>query len=586
VQLLFAEGATSGPVFEFLVLFAVILLGPIIVKRLGLPGLIGLVLGGFAIGAHGLGLIHAGNQTVPELGHLGLLYLMFVAGLELDLRVLQEYRRAAVGLGLLAFAVPGLAGVGVGWALGWTVPAMCLLGALVSSHTLIVYPTLRDAGLGNNRAVATAVGATVLTDTLALIVLAVVAGSETDSGSPALILGKIALGFVVLIGVALLVLPRLVDAGLRQWGADPVARYLVIIVALLLMAMLAQLFGIEGIVGAFFAGIALNRLVPNEGPSMERLEFFGSAVFVPVFLVSIGLLLDPSVMFTGEALRLAAFIIAAALGGKAVACWLAGSLLGFSRPERAAMYVLTAPQAAATLAVTLIGFEIGLFGTTVVNAVLVLILVSIVVSAVLTEKLIDWMPARAGGTPPLGAKILVVAPSTGPTDAAVRASTLLARPDGGHSDVLITRSATQPALDPTGLREVERRVHRHGFDGHLRTEVGELADAVNKALVAGGHSLLIVDDPTFDTSPGRVPLLVIDGVRSKPESVLLVDRAGETNGVAGEVARRLQQDLRGNRLFRRLSGSASEGFGRVTVRGAPTPRRVEEVEGQTPLTEA
>src|SRR3954469_25731481 len=137
VTVLLTQEATHGPVFEFLVLFAVILLGPIVVARLGLPGLVGLVVGGFVIGAHGLGVIHAGNQTIPELGHLGLLYLMFVAGLELDLQILKEYRRAAVGLGLIAFAIPGLLGLAVGTILGWSVPAMLLLGSLVASHTLL-----------------------------------------------------------------------------------------------------------------------------------------------------------------------------------------------------------------------------------------------------------------------------------------------------------------------------------------------------------------------------------------------------------------------------------------------------------------
>src|SRR3954467_2271108 len=134
--------APSGPVFEFFVLFAVILFGPIVFTRFRLPGLIGLLLGGFAIGPHGLGLIASGNHTVPELGHLGLLYLMFVAGLELDLGQLKAYRRAAVGLGLLAFAIPFGIGIAAGQALGWSVPASALLGALFSSHTLIVYPTL------------------------------------------------------------------------------------------------------------------------------------------------------------------------------------------------------------------------------------------------------------------------------------------------------------------------------------------------------------------------------------------------------------------------------------------------------------
>ena len=133
--------APSGPVLEFLVVFAVILFGPVVVRRLGLPGLIGLLVGGFAIGPHGLGLIAAGDQTVPALGQLGLLYLMFIAGLELDLHVLRERRNSAVALGLVAFAVPLTAGLVIGFALGWSVAATVLLGALFSSHTLIVYPT-------------------------------------------------------------------------------------------------------------------------------------------------------------------------------------------------------------------------------------------------------------------------------------------------------------------------------------------------------------------------------------------------------------------------------------------------------------
>ena len=541
MTVLFAIQSPSGPVLEFLVLFAVILLGPIVFNRLGLPGLIGLVLGGYLIGSHGLGLIGAGNQTVPELGQLGLLYLMFVAGLELDLRVLKDYRKAAVGFGLIAFAIPFLLGACVGIALGWSVPAICLLGALLSSHTLIVYPTIRDAGLGGNPAIASAVGATVLTDTLALIVLAIVAGTQTGSGSIEIILLEIAIGLAVLIAVGLFVLPRAVDFALRGWGSDRVARYVVIIVALLLMAMLAQVFGIEPIVGAFFAGLALNRLVPNEGPSMERIEFFGAAVFIPVFLVSIGLLLEPSVMFTGHTLGLAALLIAAALGGKAIACGLAGPLMGFSRLERLGMYVLTIPQAAATLAATLIGFEIGVFGTTVVNAVLVLILVSIVVAAFLAQRVVKLMPAHVEHTPPIGSRILVVTTATGPSEAAVRVATLLARTDGGHSDVLVTSVGGERL--PTGieLRALERRIFRHGFDGHLRTGVTSVADAVSHSVLAGEPSLVLVDDPSFVCPPGPVPVLVLQGTTASPDSVRLIPAAGPGDGVADEIRRRLER---------------------------------------------
>jgi Kef-type K+ transport system membrane component KefB len=542
----------SGVVPEFLVLFSVILFGPIVFRRLGMPGLIGLLLGGFAIGPHGLALISAGNHTVPELGHLGLLYLMFVAGLELDLRVLRDYRRAAVVVGLLAFAVPFALGLGIGSALGWSLPATCLLGALFSSHTLITYPTLRDAGLAGNPAVAAAVGATVLTDVLALGVLAVVAGTQTASSSVPVVLAEIGIGLVVLLVVGLLALPRAVDAGLRRWGADGVARYLVIIVALLFMAMLAEVFGIEGIVGAFFAGLALNRLVPNEGPSMERVEFFGSAVFVPVFLVSIGLLLDPSVMFTGETLGLAGLVCVGAIGGKAIACWLAGWLLGFDTSDRAAMFVLTTPQAAATLAVTLIGFEIGLFGTSLVNAVLVLIFVSIVVAALLAQKVVEWVPARAGHEPALGERVLVVTPSTGPSDAAVRAATLLARPDGGHGDVVIIRTKDESGRDPTILPRIEKRVLRHGFEARVRTAVDDLEQVVANAVLTAEPSLVIVDDPTFDAFPGRVPVLVVQETGRGPGAMRMIVEGDEGGGLEAEVTRRLARgEPRANRFLRR-----------------------------------
>jgi len=217
----------------------------------------------------------------------------------------------------------------------------------------------------------------------------------------------------------------------------------------------------------------------------------------------------------------------------AIACTLAGPLYKFSRAQTVAMYVLTIPQAAATLAVTLIGFEIGLFGTSVVNAVLVLILVSIVVAALIAQRVVAALPAHVSLRPPLGGKVLVVTSSTGPSDAAVRAATLITRPDGGHSDVLITRTASEPRPDPTVLRALEKRIFSHGFDGHVRTEVGHLPDAVRHAQLAAEASLVIVDDAGFDASPGVVPLLVLDN--GAPQIVADDD----SNGVAAEIERRL-----------------------------------------------
>ncbi len=307
--------APSGTAWQFLVLFLVVIVGPPLLQQARVPGILGLLIGGFVIGPNGLNLIGAGNTTVPQLGQLGLLYLMFVAGVELDLGLIRVHRRAVMLLGVSAFGLPMLLGTAVGFSLHWESAAALLLGSMMASHTLLVYPAVRNAGLGAHRAAATAVGATVITDTLSLTVLAFVSGSQVDGGSTASIGLQVGLGLVLLGVFSMLILPRLVQLAFRYLGTDRMVRYLLAIASFLAAATLAQSLGIEPIVGAFFAGLGLNRLVPNEGPLMERIDFFGSAVFVPIFLVTVGFLLKPSVMVEGETLKLAGlFILAAFLG--------------------------------------------------------------------------------------------------------------------------------------------------------------------------------------------------------------------------------------------------------------------------------
>ena len=281
-------------------LFVVVIIGPPLLRRARLPGIIGLLLGGFLIGPHGLDLIGAGNTTVPELGQLGLLYLMFVAGVELDLALLRVHRRAVIAFGLITFAIPMTLGTVIGFSQHWERPAALLLGSLLTSHTLLVYPTVRDAGLSTHAAVATAVGATVLTDTASLVVLAAVSGSQLDGGSAGNDRPTDRIG------------PRRSDhlypgrpsaggsAGLPAAGYRPRRP---------LPARDRLVPGRRHARGqlrhrrhrrAFFAGLGMNRLVPNEGPLMDRIDFFGAAVFIPIFLVTVGMLLGPRVMFEAE----------------------------------------------------------------------------------------------------------------------------------------------------------------------------------------------------------------------------------------------------------------------------------------------
>ena len=492
----------EGAAFDFLLLFVVVLAGPAIISRAKIPGIIGLLVGGWAIGPHGLNLIGQGNQTVPELGQFGLLYLMFVAGLELDLGVLSVYRRQAVAFGLASFTFPFLCGIAVGHGLGFVAAAAILLGSLAASHTLITYPLLRDAGLGRNPAVATAVGATVLTDTLSLIVLAVVSGTQTGSGSTAAIMVELVVGLCTLVVFSLVVLPRAAMWTFRRLGSDRSVRFLVAVIAFLAAASVAQVFSIEGIVGAFFAGLGLNRLVPNEGQTMHQIDFFGSAVFVPIFLVSTGLLLDPSVMFELKTLKYAALFILGCMGGKALAAVFAHAFLGVPRTEAGLLWVVSIPQAAATLAATTVGFEIGLFSTAVVNAVLVLILVSIITSTLLVPTFAKRVKVPDAGEPALGERVVLAVHHEQPSAAATQLAARLAHRDGGVVQTLLVRHSTNGAGDRQAMDGLAKLSAREGFDGDVHLAVDR---STAHAVVHGANDLgasLVVVETDLDADDG------------------------------------------------------------------------------------
>jgi len=442
----------EAPDFTFLVVFAVILVGPLVIRRFKVPGIIGMLVGGLLIGPHVFGFLGSGETTIPNLGNFGLLYLMFMAGLELDLKMVNAHRRETLLYAALTFALPMGLGMVVARALGFGWMASVLLGSLLASHTLIVYPTIKEMGRGDNRAVVTGVGATAVTDTLTLIVLAVVQGLTTTNheGAGAVVL-QIVVGMAVLGIGSFVVLPLLARFFLGRYGTARPTRYVFALVAMLGIASLGDAFGIDGIIGAFFAGLALNQVVPNEGDLMERLDFFGGAFFIPVFLVSVGLRIIPSVMIQPETLQMAAWFIAACFVGKGLASVLTRPLLRYGWPEVGILFSLTIPQAAATLAAAQIGYDIGLFSNTVLNAILVLISVSLVLSAVITPIFTRRLEAHVSADYEPGKRVLLVlvldTPARrAPAELAVR----LAQSDGGVviPIVVVTESAVGLASRP------------------------------------------------------------------------------------------------------------------------------------------
>ena len=556
----------TGPAWEFLVLFVVVIIGPPLLQRARLPGIIGLLLGGYAIGPHGLNLIGAGNTTIPDLGQVGLLYLMFVAGVELDLGLLRVHRRAVIAFGLLSFTLPMLFGTAIGFSLSWGAPAALLLGSLLASHTLLVYPAVRNAGLTTVPAVATAVGATVLTDTASLVVLAAVSGSQLDGGGPASIALQIVVGLGVLLVFTLVVLPRLARLAFRELGTDRIVRYLIAIAAFLAAATLAGSFGIEGIVGAFFAGLGLNRLVPNEGPLMDRIDFFGAAVFIPIFLVTVGMLLEPSVMIQGETLKLAALFIVASIGGKAVASGVARVGLGFSPSEAMLMLGLTVPQAAATLAATVIGFNIGLFDQSVVNAVLVLILVSIVAATLLVERAKARVPVPGKSSRNLGKRVLVALDDPRQAALAFAIGARIAAPDSG----VVRGFLACPPREADAFKPQLEQLRAAGFAVGFDTDPALLVDP---SLAEGVINAAAVQEPSFVligqrrvaaasalSSPGEAvaaystsPVAIVIGDATGIREVVLIETERSRDAQSDDTAVGLAAELASRIGRRRVS---------------------------------
>ncbi len=384
-MLLGIEFPPTSAEWVFFVSFSVILLGPLLFERLGFPGIIGVILGGLLVGPGVLDWVQR-EGVVESLGDLGILFLMFLAGLELDLDEFAANRRGALTFGALTFTIPFVLGIAVAASFDYGLATALLFGSLWASHTLVAYPIVQEHGLLRDRAVGIAGGGTVMTDTLALSVLAVVAGSVASDARPIGVLLEVAVGIVILAAFCAFVLPwvtRWVFAGVGQHRG---ARFLFIAVALTAAALVADRAGIEGIVGAFFAGLALNRLVPSRSRLMEQIEFVGGVLLIPFFLLSTGMLIDPEAFTERRVIALALISLAVVFIGKLAAALISARLLGLSRPQGRLLFGLSLAQAAATLAAVTIGVDIGLFDTPLLNATLIVVLVTVLVSSILTRS--------------------------------------------------------------------------------------------------------------------------------------------------------------------------------------------------------
>lgn len=386
----------KNPVIIFSLVLFIILFAPILLKKIKVPHIIGLIVAGVIIGPYALNLMRR-DSSIVLFGTVGLLYIMFLAGLEIDLKEFKKNKGKILTFGLFTFLFPLVIGSLAGYyILGYSLLSSILLASMFSTHTLVSYPIVSKYGIAKNRAVAMTVGGTMITDILALIILAVIAGMTKEEADATFWI-TLSISTVIFVGIVFFIFPIIISWFFKNFK-DNVSQYIFVLAIVFLAAFLAEAAGIEAIIGAFFAGLVLNRFVPHASPLMNRIEFVGNALFIPFFLIGVGMLVNFNVLVNGwGALKVAGVIVVVALVTKYGAAILTQKIFKLSNDEGKIIFGLSTSHAAATLAIILVGYNI-IIGETpdgipirlldedILNGTILLILISCAVSSFVVEK--------------------------------------------------------------------------------------------------------------------------------------------------------------------------------------------------------
>ncbi len=388
----------QDPTVVFVIALLVVLVAPLIFEKLKIPGLIGLIVAGIALGPHAANLIPE-DSLIPPLGSIGLLYLMFLVGLEIDMHRFLQERRNSIAFGLITFLIPQVFGsLGAVYLMGLPWPAAVLMASMFASHTLVPYPIIQRLGLVKERVVTTAAGGTVLTDTLALLVLAVVAESTRGEGLTGMFWLRQGLLFLIYTGIIVWSAPKL-SRWFFGWvgNVEGVSGFVYVLTFAFGCAALAPLAGLEPIIGTFLAGLTLNLMIPDRSRLMIRLRFVGDALFIPFFLLSVGLRVDVGLLIgSGKAWLVMLYMVAAGYVTKFVAAVITGRNLKFNREETGVLFGLSVNQAAATLAAVIVGVRLGIFTEDILNGAILMILATCLLGPWVTERYGRRLALQAG----------------------------------------------------------------------------------------------------------------------------------------------------------------------------------------------
>lgn len=375
----------QDPVIKFFIVLLIMLLAPVFLDRFRIPPLLGLIIAGAVIGPHGFNIIDRDSGIIMS-GTAGLLYIMFLAGLEIDMQDFKRNSWKSLVFGMYTFLIPmGLGTLAGIYLLGYDVVPSVLLASMLASHTLIAYVIVSKMGLSKDPSVTITVGGTMITDTLALLVLTVIVGMNNGVVDRAFWI-RLGVSITLFVLVILLLFPPLCRWFFKKFN-DSILQYVFVLVLLFAGAIFAQLAGMEAILGAFIVGIALNRLIPRTSPLMNRIDFVGNAIFIPFFLISVGMLIDYKAFFSSfETIKVGVVMIVVATAAKYAAAWLTQKTFGFSKDQRRVIFGLSNAQAAATLAAVLVGYNVGILNEAVLNGTILMILVTCTMASFSAQK--------------------------------------------------------------------------------------------------------------------------------------------------------------------------------------------------------
>lgn len=371
------------PIPIFVIVLFIILLAPILLRKLRIPSIIGLILAGMAIGDHGFNLVAKGS--IDLFGKAGLLYIMFIAGLELDMAEFRKNRYKSLVFGFFTFIVPmGLGFVLCYYLLHFNFMAALLVSSMFATHTLVAYPLASRMGITKNEAVTITVGGTIITDVAVLLILAVITGSVEGELNQAFWL-KLGGSFLLFAFAILWGFPIVGRWFFKKIKDDQTTHFIFVLAMVFLAALLAEIAGVEGIIGAFLAGLALNQLIPHSSSLMNRIEFVGNAIFIPFFLISVGMLVDLRVLLKGNtAIFIAGVLTVMAVSTKWLAAFITQKIFRYTGVQRNVIFGLSTSHAAATIAVILIGYNMKIIDENVLNGTIILILVTCMVGSFVT----------------------------------------------------------------------------------------------------------------------------------------------------------------------------------------------------------